>query len=265
MDGLRAALSSHTPCEFERDECAHAVAEERERFVQVRSECLSGAPHQLVYVSARRLRDARASSRELNRTDFDRIRETLLPRTKDRISATSVRKAEEAHAGASIRLPVNKPRRSHLMSLTVLTNISRFRGSSVSNLMYWSLSPNSEPHITRIPRRSKTFRRSSASARARISTYPVSVFLCGVTSSNVPCFSAFLNKTKELSISRIAVEQLSRRFIASVTEAEATTLRFSFFNWIASLEPAHTTQPIRDSAVPCDFDVEPTRNKFFLP
>ena len=126
MYRLRTVLSSHVPCELERDECAHAVAEERERFVQIWSEGLAHISYQLIYFSAKRFSDARASSGQLNRTDFDRIRKTLLPRTKDRISATSVRKAEEAQDGASIRLPVNKPRRTHLMSLTVSTNISTF-------------------------------------------------------------------------------------------------------------------------------------------
>jgi hypothetical protein len=32
---LRTVLSSYVPCELERDECTHAVAEERERFIQV--------------------------------------------------------------------------------------------------------------------------------------------------------------------------------------------------------------------------------------
>jgi hypothetical protein len=92
------------PCEFERDECTHAVAEERERFVQVWSEGLAGHPNQPVYFRARRFRHAQAPSGQLNRTDFDGIREGLLPRTEDGISAAGVRETEEAHTGSSIRL-----------------------------------------------------------------------------------------------------------------------------------------------------------------
>src|SRR5688572_31776756 len=50
---------------------------------------------------SRRLSDPRASSRQLNRTDFDRIRKTLLPRTKDRIPATSVRDRKSTRLNSS--------------------------------------------------------------------------------------------------------------------------------------------------------------------
>ena len=113
MDGLRTVLSSQVMSELESDECAHAMTEERERLVQVWSEGLACEPYQFVYFSARRLGDARASSGQLNRTDFDRFRKILLPRTKDRISAAGVRKTEEAHTSSSIRFPIDKPGRSH--------------------------------------------------------------------------------------------------------------------------------------------------------
>src|SRR6185369_14867266 len=113
MYRLRTVLSSHVPCELERDECTHAVAEERERFIQVWSESLACHLNQLVHFGVRRLGDAQASSGQLNRADFNGIRKTLLPRTEDRISAACVRETEETHTGFSIRLPINKPGCSH--------------------------------------------------------------------------------------------------------------------------------------------------------
>jgi hypothetical protein len=65
--------------EFKPDERAHAVAEERETFVEVWSQGLAGEPHELVHVRASRLRDARASTGQLYGTDFDRSREIVLP------------------------------------------------------------------------------------------------------------------------------------------------------------------------------------------
>src|SRR5437763_4215612 len=100
------------PGEFESDERAHAMTEERERFVQMWREGLARGPHQLAQFGERRLRDARASSGQLTRADLNRLREALLPRAKDGISATSVRETEEAHSGPRIRLTADEPRRS---------------------------------------------------------------------------------------------------------------------------------------------------------
>jgi len=108
---LRTVFPSHVPCELERDECTHAMAEKGERFIQVWSESLTCHLNQLVYFGARRFGDAQASSGQLNRTDFNRVRKTLLPQTKDRISAACIGETEDTHTGFSIRLPVNKPRR----------------------------------------------------------------------------------------------------------------------------------------------------------
>src|SRR6185503_11150806 len=128
MNRLQAVLSSHMACELERDKCAHAMAEERERFVEVWCESLACDPYQLVHFGEGRLLDAQASSGQLNWADLDRIGEILLPKTEDRSSTAGVRETEEAHISASIRLLADQPRRfrSHEQVRSIMKLISNF-------------------------------------------------------------------------------------------------------------------------------------------
>lgn len=172
------------------------MTKKRERPVHLLAKRLAQSEQQRSEPRKCRFLDASAASGQLNGKDFDRFRHMLLPSAKSSLAPPGIRKTKQAQACLHVGPAKSKPRtlsrhrRSHFLRalpsgkeqrhhahclfrrsrVSTPINLPIFSGSEVSSLTYWSVKPNSDPHITAMPCCFRAVRRTALSAKNLSST-----------------------------------------------------------------------------------------------
>src|SRR6185295_1419170 len=99
-------VPSQPACKFETYKASHAMTKEAERLIQIWKKCLRSGSNESRKSVKRLLNQPCLASRELNRPDFNCLRHSVHPCTKDCGSAACVRETEKAQPRLRIWLVV---------------------------------------------------------------------------------------------------------------------------------------------------------------
>src|SRR5215831_18371427 len=92
-----AAFLAQPPCQLEADQGAHAVPEERGRYIEVRADVVGQHADQGPDPRERRLSETIAAPRQVDAANLDAIEDIGLPGSKNRRTGPRVRKTEQPY------------------------------------------------------------------------------------------------------------------------------------------------------------------------
>ena len=104
MFGFKAALITQAAREFETDDRAHAVTEERERLVEIWSDLTRELLDHFIEPRVTRFSYSAFSSRQQSRDELDRVQKLAAPVPENRAAAARVWETKQPYACAGIRL-----------------------------------------------------------------------------------------------------------------------------------------------------------------